>query len=143
MNKYQARMVWVVVLSVVVVWGCGEENAQGPSVINIVDGSEDGEGDTGASEPDTTADDVDRPDTHGFDGNTQEDVEDISPDVCEAATCEELGVECGSAPDGCGRSVNCGGCETNEECIENQCELIDICELEGAQCGEIPDGLGG
>ncbi|NLY92697.1 MAG: hypothetical protein GXY23_01600, partial [Myxococcales bacterium] len=35
---------------------------------------------------------------------------------CPAATCEELGAECGNPPDGCGSLLDCGGCPVNTAC---------------------------
>jgi len=34
----------------------------------------------------------------------------IPPPMCTPSTCQSLGVSCGSAPDGCGKLLNCGPC---------------------------------
>lgn len=47
-------------------------------------------------------------------------------DCCIPDTCESLGYECDSYPDGCGGTLNCGDCETNERCINNMCEPVCV-----------------
>ena len=74
---------------------------------------------------------------------------------CMPATCESLGQECGQPADGCGGTLNCGGCEGNELCDSGACveELMmtpppaacapDTCEGLGLECGVRSDGCGG
>jgi hypothetical protein len=40
------------------------------------------------------------------------------PDVCAPRTCLELGFNCGPAADGCGHTLDCGGCPVGEACDE-------------------------
>ncbi len=73
---------------------------------------------------------------------------------CVPATCESLGQECGQPGDGCGGTLNCGGCEGNELCDSGVCveELMttppppacvpDTCEGLGIECGVRSDGCG-
>ena len=35
---------------------------------------------------------------------------------CEPKTCQDIGVECGQAGDGCGNILNCGGCPAGQQC---------------------------
>jgi hypothetical protein len=38
------------------------------------------------------------------------------PTECEPKTCDDLGANCGRAPDGCGDILECGECEDGEIC---------------------------
>ena len=40
---------------------------------------------------------------------------------CQPSTCQSLGRECGSASDGCGGTLNCGGCGSGELCSSGMC----------------------
>ena len=62
------------------------------------------------------------------------DVCDLGDSCCTPATCGTG--ECGSKSDGCGGSVDCGGCGTNETCVSG------ICECDWAECGGVccPEG---
>ena len=78
----------------------------------------------------------------------------MSAGGCAPATCESLGQECGQPGDGCGGTLNCGGCEGNELCDSGVCveELMttpppaacvpDTCEGLGIECGVRSDGCG-
>ena len=78
----------------------------------------------------------------------------IPPGGCMPATCESLGQQCGQPGDGCGGTLNCGGCEGNELCDSGACveELMttpppaacvpDTCEGLGIECGVRSDGCG-
>jgi len=52
---------------------------------------------------------------------------------CVPTTCAAAGAECGTIADGCGGTLNCGGCGANQQCISNFCEVscpsgkIDCC----------------
>jgi hypothetical protein len=49
-------------------------------------------------------------------------------------------------PDGCGGTVECGGCSTNGawSCVSNVCSCTPTtCAAQGKQCGSIPNGCGG
>jgi hypothetical protein len=41
--------------------------------------------------------------------------------ICQPATCASLGFSCGTAPDGCGGTLNCGSCGTGYACQNNVC----------------------
>ena len=44
-----------------------------------------------------------------------------APPTCTPSTCQSLGRECGSASDGCGGTLNCGGCGSGELCSSGVC----------------------
>lgn len=78
---------------------------------------------------------------------------------CVSRTCEEviadfaslgIPIECGSLPDGCDGSIECGGCQPGEACGANGQNFICGCEENscanfqgGAECGAIPTRCGG
>lgn len=70
------------------------------------------------------------------------------PPGCEAATCDALGLDCGTASDGCGGTLNCGGCSGDQTCggggVPNVCGgcVARTCAEAGAECGAVPDGCG-
>jgi hypothetical protein len=83
---------------------------------------------------------------------------------CVPATCAELGATCGSHPDGCGGSIECGpcdctpetfqadcpprSCETAVGCTDNACVYEPItcggeaCTCPGGACGDGPRACG-
>ncbi len=71
--------------------------------------------------------------------------------ACEPATCEDLGVSCGSHGDGCGGVVTCTPCAgAGEECVQGQCQETTGCEPltcadypEPGRCGPVSDGCSG
>jgi hypothetical protein len=67
---------------------------------------------------------------------------------CVAITCDDLGAECGTAPDGCGGTIRCGACVAPMTCggggIAKKCGCTPVtCAEVGAECGSISDGCGG
>ncbi len=40
---------------------------------------------------------------------------------CTPKTCAYLGMKCGTAEDGCGKTLNCGSCATGQFCFEGKC----------------------
>jgi len=76
---------------------------------------------------------------------------------CAPKTCEQvladfasLGIviECGSLPDGCDGSIECGGCAEGSVCGANGQNFICGCEENtcasiGAECGSVPTRCGG
>src|SRR5580704_4358038 len=70
---------------------------------------------------------------------------------CVPVTCESLGATCGVAGDGCGHTLQCGGCPAGQFCggngVANQCGSADCtaltCSDLVAECGAISDGCGG
>ena len=69
---------------------------------------------------------------------------------CVPATCQKLGANCGTLPDGCGQTITCGTCKAGEVCGANNKPNVcgqgactpTTCQKDGAQCGEISDGCG-
>ncbi len=70
---------------------------------------------------------------------------------CSLVTCESSGAACGPIGDGCGMTVECGGCLATEVCGgtgtpfvcgENPC-TPRTCADAGATCGRVADGCGG
>lgn len=76
---------------------------------------------------------------------------------CMPKTCEELEINCGAVPDGCGDVLQCGECEEGSICgltAPNVCstpkDLQDLCKplskkeaCRGKECGIEGDGCGG
>ena len=67
---------------------------------------------------------------------------------CRPTTCAAQGTNCGSVPDGCGRTLNCGTCTEPDTCggggTPNSCGCARrTCDDVGASCGTISDGCGG
>lgn len=78
---------------------------------------------------------------------------------CEPKSCEQvisqfgslgIAIECGSLPDGCDGSIDCGGCPEGSVCGANGQNFICGCEEnscsnfeEGAECGFVPMRCGG
>jgi len=44
-----------------------------------------------------------------------------TPPTCTPKTCQAIGRECGSASNGCGGTLNCGGCGSGELCSSGMC----------------------
>lgn len=66
--------------------------------------------------------------------------------TCTPTTCAAQGKNCGSIPDGCGGTLNCGTCGSNQTCTSNVCVASctpTTCAAQNRQCGTIPDGCGG
>ena len=69
-------------------------------------------------------------------------------DACVPMSCEGAGKQCGTAPDGCGGTLECGGCPEGQVCggkgYQNICVPGDCqpqeCPANG--CGQNPDGCG-
>lgn len=51
--------------------------------------------------------------------------------LCTPKTCAQLGKTCGSWSDGCGKTLNCGTCETGKSCISGNCV-----DAETLACGD-------
>ena len=78
---------------------------------------------------------------------------------CSPKTCEQvigdfaslgIPIECGSLPDGCDGSIECGGCAEGEVCGANGQNFLCGCEENtcanfggGAECGAVPMRCGG
>ncbi len=102
--------------------------------------------DTGSdADMDTDIDTAPDPDT-GPDADTGPD-----PDCPDPNTCEDYGADCGWIPDGCGGTVNCGGCpggfscgagDDQNQCVPDDCVSDVTCESANVDCGPIADGCG-
>jgi hypothetical protein len=62
---------------------------------------------------------------------------------CVPTTCEAQGAVCGTIPDGCGDTLDCGGCGPGYGCQANQCVDVDECLTDGicdvnATCTNLP-----
>ncbi len=51
---------------------------------------------------------------------------------CRPLTCKKLGYECGTWPDGCGGTIECGTCPEGTSCVEGACEAA--AEWETPEC---------
>jgi hypothetical protein len=74
---------------------------------------------------------------------------EAGPDACVPGTCQTLGANCGSVPDGCGGTIpSCGTCGANESCggggVPHVCGgcVPDTCAAHNYGCGSMPDGCG-
>lgn len=64
---------------------------------------------------------------------------------CTPQTCAALGAACGTRDDGCGTTLDCGGCPyASQHCDSNVCSACvpRTCAEAGADCGLIDDGCG-
>ncbi len=80
-------------------------------------------------------------DSCGESGQTCDEDSCECADACVPLSCSELGVECGSWPDGCDGTVDCGSCPDDGTCDEN-----GVCEWCEPDCTDLcsgPDGCGG
>lgn len=74
------------------------------------------------------------------------------PQNCTPKTCQQQGISCGPAGDGCGTSINCGSCTPPDTCggaTPFQCGVPDAgactpgtCNSLGFDCGSNGDGCG-
>ncbi len=73
---------------------------------------------------------------------------------CKPKTCQQQGIQCGPAGDGCGGILNCGNCIPPETCggagMLGVCGYVDggsctpkTCQQLGIDCGPAGDGCGG
>lgn len=53
---------------------------------------------------------------------TLQDLIDIGKVYCD--TCADIGATCGTHNDGCGQTLNCGGCGSGESCFSGSCSDI-------------------
>ncbi len=93
----------------------------------------------------------------GVGDTDQGDVPGLNPDgssdaACAGATtCAKQGIECGSAGDGCGGTIQCGTCTAPDICggggVAGKCGkatcVPKTCADLGANCGSAGDGCGG
>ena len=55
---------------------------------------------------------------------------------CEPATCTTLGAACGAVADGCGGTLECGGCSGGATCTDGACACaVDAAEPNGTRAG--------
>jgi hypothetical protein len=65
---------------------------------------------------------------------------------CAPRSCASTGAGCGALEDGCGHTLDCGGCAAGQRCggaTVNQCCQPLTCADRGAECGALYDGCGG
>ena len=69
------------------------------------------------------------------------------PPVCTPNSCSGLGLQCGSASDGCGNTLSCGSCPAGEICSNGTCEPTGCTPATACpaniHCGQWGDGCGG
>jgi hypothetical protein len=70
--------------------------------------------------------------------------------TCTANTCDGLGAECGSIPNGCGQLLTCNQCPIGQtcggggqayKCGAASCQALS-CQEQGIECGQTGDGCG-
>lgn len=72
------------------------------------------------------------------------------PPTCTPRNCQQLGINCGPAGDGCGNIIQCGTCPNGQTCggggTPNQCGgptcTPKTCQEQGYDCGLASDGCG-
>lgn len=73
------------------------------------------------------------------------------PEECTPTTCAAAGKDCGALADGCGGTLQCGGCPAGQTCggagPANICGtggacVPTTCAASGASCGQLPNGCG-
>ena len=73
----------------------------------------------------------------------------LEGDACVPTTCTEQNANCGTLPDGCNGTLDCGECPVGQNCGaagpnlcgEGEC-IPTTCAQVGAECGSISDGCG-
>lgn len=60
---------------------------------------------------------------------------------CTPTTCAAQGYECGSLPDGCGDTLQCGSCPSGSTCSNGKCNCVPNSNpCSGKSCGTVSDG---
>lgn len=65
---------------------------------------------------------------------------------CQPHTCSYYGKNCGYIDNGCGQTINCGSCSSNQVCSDNKCQNTCkpyTCSYLGRVCGTTNGGCGG
>ena len=66
--------------------------------------------------------------------------------ACTPTTCAAQSKNCGTIPDGCGKTLSCGTCPSGQTCSSsNVCQTSctpTTCAAQSKTCGTIPDGCG-
>ncbi|MFT4039177.1 MAG: hypothetical protein QM692_13405 [Thermomicrobiales bacterium] len=57
--------------------------------------------------------------------------------TCTPTTCAALGVICGPASDGCGGTLQCGGCDLDLSCCTGQCVNLQDDDANCGTCGNV------
>lgn len=127
-----------------------EEDSDCATGVQCVDGFCQGDSSNGGEFDDVGDDILDVEDNGG--ANSGENGIDNGGEVDDCPdrpTCEDIGAECGSHPDGCGGTIQCGGCGEFDYCGSGedsgrcmQC-VPKTCADYNANCGILPDGCGG
>jgi len=68
---------------------------------------------------------------------------DAPRDVCIPTTCTVQGISCGTLPDGCGGTLQCGACISPQQCVNGQCCSPRTTCPAAQNCGTAADGCGG
>jgi hypothetical protein len=69
----------------------------------------------------------------------------LQPPPCTPLTCVAAGVQCGTAPDGCDGTLQCGGCADGDICglvAPNTCSPVCVPKTCGGACGALANGCG-
>ena len=115
-----------------------------------VDGG--GGGTTDASVPDALGDATTMDAADATDATLHDSSFDTAPpplDSCVPQTCRTLDLTCGTPPDGCGGSLDCGSCDPPGTCVLTDglggvCQCVPVtCGQLGVQCGMHSDGCVG
>lgn len=87
-----------------------------------------------------------KPPDPAWDGGTQVD-SPTGDAACSPKSCAQMGAQCGTVSDGCGRLLECGTCPAGQTCGgggPNQCGTEECvprsCVQLNASCGQVSDG---
>lgn len=64
----------------------------------------------------------------------------VTQDHCQVRTCAQAHAQCGAIDDGCGGSLECGECETNQRCQieETSSRCVRACPVRANQRVAVP-----
>lgn len=84
----------------------------------------------------------------GYDGPTGFGTPNGGALACQSTSCAAQNAMCGTIPDGCGGTLDCGTCTAPQTCggggVANLCGCTPTtCAAAGANCGQMPDSCGG
>jgi len=100
----------------------------------------------GCETPDGDSFAFNAPSKHDAGQEAADDTASSFPDSCVPTTCEEQNAQCGTLPDGCGATIDCGECESGLVCggagpyrCGTKACIPKTCLQKDAQCGWISD----
>lgn len=130
----------------VVLMGCGGDDFQAEG--GIVDAPDAATGDVSPDTESGAAHDAHADvDVQTPEGSDESATPEAGLEACVPGTCESLAKNCGPTPDGCGGTLACGSCPSNQLCggggEANVCGgcVPDTCIAHNFKCGTMPERL--